>query len=95
MQQLCVAKYHAQPRWWQFVQCQNYQGKAKIGDPAVALRCARAAGIDWAGSGAGACAGMDGSGTAQEGVELLKESAESTAGLKIEYVMLGWTAANV
>lgn len=54
--------------------CQNYQGRDQIGTPDVALRCARTAKIDWTDSGAGRCAGMDGSGTGAEGIRLLQKS---------------------
>lgn len=78
MQQLCVAK-HAPSwvNWWEFVQCQNFEGLSKIGRPDVALKCAKAAGIDWTGSGARKCAGLDGSsGPGEEGVQLLKQSLQ-------------------
>ncbi|KAF8165355.1 hypothetical protein B0H34DRAFT_234914 [Crassisporium funariophilum] len=75
VQQLCVHKYAPFSQWWEFVQCQNYQGRDKIGGSDVALRCARNAGIDWETSGAGQCAGLDGTGKGSEGVALLKESA--------------------
>ncbi|KAI0268196.1 hypothetical protein BC834DRAFT_933352 [Gloeopeniophorella convolvens] len=74
VQQLCVAKYTPTKTWWEFVMCQNYQGKEKIGSPDVALKCARAARIDWETSEVGQCAGLDGSGTGEEGVQLLHES---------------------
>ncbi|KAF6762622.1 hypothetical protein DFP72DRAFT_876365 [Ephemerocybe angulata] len=75
-QQLCVKKYAPRENWWEFVQCQNYQGRAKIGLPEVALQCAKTAGIDWRSSGVGKCAGFDGSGTGEEGVDLLRQSVE-------------------
>lgn len=74
VQQLCVHKYAPFKNWWEFVKCQNYQGKESIGEPDVALKCADAAGIDWKSSGAGQCAGLEGSGKASEGVALLTES---------------------
>lgn len=75
VQQLCVAKYAPPENWWEFVQCQNYQGRENIGDSDVALKCAKTARIDWENGGAGYCAGLDGSGRGREGVQLLKESA--------------------
>jgi Gamma interferon inducible lysosomal thiol reductase (GILT) len=74
VQQLCVAKHEPTSSWWEFVQCQNYEGRDKIGIPDVTLKCARVAGIDWNTSEAGECAGLDGSGKGTEGVRLLKES---------------------
>jgi len=74
VQQLCVAKYTPMRAWWEFVMCQNYQGRDQIGTPDVAFRCARTAKIDWADSGVGRCAGLDGSGTGAEGVLLLQKS---------------------
>jgi len=75
IQQLCVAKYAPPENWWEFVQCQNYQGRENIGDSDLALKCAKTARIDWENGGAGYCAGLDGSGRGREGVQLLKESA--------------------
>lgn len=74
VQQLCVHKYAPFKNWWEFVKCQNYQGREWIGAPNVALQCAYAAGLDWETSGAGQCAGLDGSGKGPEGVALLRES---------------------
>lgn len=86
MQQLCVAKYTNPTDWWSFVHCQNYQGRDRIGTPDVALNCAKIAGIDWEGGGAGDCAGLDGSGRGSEGVSLLQESVKATKALGIECV---------
>jgi hypothetical protein len=74
VQQLCVAKYEPFPDWWQFIQCQNYEGREKIGSPELALKCAKTVGIDWENSKAGRCAGLDGSGTGSEGAALLREN---------------------
>ena len=74
VQQLCVNKYAPFKNWWEFVMCQNYQGREYIGEPDVALKCANTADIDWETSGAGQCAGLDGSGKGSEGVALLKKS---------------------
>ncbi|RDB22620.1 hypothetical protein Hypma_010208 [Hypsizygus marmoreus] len=84
VQQLCVAKYEPTPVWWEFVQCQNYQGRDKIGDADIALKCASAAGFEWKTSEAGRCAGVDGSGRGVEGVGLLKESVALGLRLGIE-----------
>ncbi|TFK75919.1 hypothetical protein BDN72DRAFT_356691 [Pluteus cervinus] len=78
VQQLCVAKYAPSSTWWEFVQCQNYEGRYRVGSPDLALKCAEAVGIDWVQGGAGQCAGLDGSGKGEEGVRLLRESVEST-----------------
>jgi len=53
VQQLCVNKYAPFKNWWEFVICQNYQGREVIGGPEVALKCANTAGIDWETSGTG------------------------------------------
>ena len=74
VQQLCVKKYAPWPNWWEFVQCQNFEGRYEIGKPEVAFKCAEAARIDWETSGVGKCAGFDGSGTGEEGIDLLKQS---------------------
>ena len=86
IQQLCVAKYHPLQTWWEFVMCQHYQTRENIGRPDVALKCARAAQIDWETSGPGQCAGLDASGKADEGIQLLKESIAATQALDIRYV---------
>ncbi|KAF8204960.1 hypothetical protein BJ912DRAFT_823590, partial [Pholiota molesta] len=74
VQQLCAYTYAPFNNFWEFVKCQNYQGRENIGTPEVALQCAATAGIDWEASGAGQCAGLDGSGKAPEGVALLRAS---------------------
>ncbi|KDQ64492.1 hypothetical protein JAAARDRAFT_145274 [Jaapia argillacea MUCL 33604] len=84
--QLCVAKYTQLSQWWEFVQCNNYHGRDKIGTPEVALSCAKTTEIDWEGSGAGQCAGIDGSGTGEEGISLLRESVKNTQALNITQV---------
>ena len=68
--------------------CQNYQGRYRIGDPDVALSCARTAKIDWESSGVGQCAGSDGSGRGDEGVQLLHDSILVTQ-------VLGITCASI
>lgn len=83
VQQLCAAKYTPMNTWWEFVTCQNYEGKDRIGSPDVALKCARTAKIDWSGSGVGRCAGEDGSGTGEEGVRLLQENIKVAEALGI------------
>jgi len=87
VQQLCVHKYAPLKNWWEFVQCQNYQGKENIGGPGVALKCADTAGIDWETSGAGQCAGLDGSGKGSEGVALLKESVLLSERMNVKCVL--------
>jgi len=73
VQQLCVAKY-SPSNWWEFVLCQNYHGKQKIGQPGLAVKCAAAFNIDWKDSKVGECAGRDGNGEGVEGIKLLQES---------------------
>ncbi|KAJ7047381.1 hypothetical protein C8F04DRAFT_936682 [Mycena alexandri] len=82
VQQLCAAKYST--RWWDFVRCQNARGRYQVGLPEVALECAETVGIDWEGSGVGECAGSDGSGKGEEGVELLRASTLRGKALGIE-----------
>lgn len=84
VQELCAAKYHPLSTWWNFVHCQNYQGRFEVGKPAVALRCARSAKLDIENSGVGQCMGLDGSGKAEEGVALLQASVQATKDLGIE-----------
>ncbi|KAM6495894.1 hypothetical protein JOM56_008600 [Amanita muscaria] len=84
VQQLCVAKHASQSHWWEFVQCQNFGGREHVGQPSLALKCARAVGIDWESSGVGQCAGLDGSGTGAEGVKLLQDSVALTSKLGIK-----------
>ncbi|EPQ59906.1 hypothetical protein GLOTRDRAFT_24398, partial [Gloeophyllum trabeum ATCC 11539] len=84
IQQLCVAKYQPLAKWWQFVQCNNYQGRPQIGKPEVALKCAKAAKIEWEGSDIAGCAGSDASGKAEEGIELLRQSVKETERLNIK-----------
>lgn len=86
VQQLCVNKYAAS-NWWEFVMCQNYQGREHIGEPDVALKCANTASIDWETSGAGQCAGLDGSGKGSEGVALLKESVLLAERMNVKCVL--------
>jgi len=76
VQQLCAAKYHPTSEWWSFVQCQNFQGRENIGTPETALKCAKAAGIDWENGKAGQCAGEDGRGS--EGIQLLQQSVKDS-----------------
>jgi len=83
VQELCAMKYAPTPQWWEFVHCQNYQGRDNIGLSETALKCANAAQFDWEESGIGACVGMDGSGKAAEGVQLLKDSVTNTASLNV------------
>jgi hypothetical protein len=83
VQQLCAAKYSE--KWWDFVRCQNEQGRFQVGLPDVALECAKTVGIAWETTAVGKCAGLDGSGKASEGVQLLRESLLNGKALEIEY----------
>lgn len=78
VQELCAFKYLPQQQWWSYVQCQNYNGRDKIGTPDVALSCANTAKFSWEESGVGECAGPSGDGKGEEGVELLKESVQTS-----------------
>ncbi|KAJ7276391.1 hypothetical protein B0H12DRAFT_18720 [Mycena haematopus] len=84
VQQLCVAKYATPSAWWKFIQCQNAHGRFQVGIPALTLQCAQTAGIEWETSQVGSCAGIDGSGKGQEGIELLRESLLLGQSLGIE-----------
>lgn len=84
VQELCAMKYAPTDQWWQYVQCQNFEGRAKIGLPDIATKCASTAHIDWEESGVGKCASLDGSGKGEEGVELLQESVLTTQALGIQ-----------
>jgi len=86
VQQLCVANHRPSPSWWEFVQCQNYEGSEKIGNDEIARKCATVAGFDWDTSQAGGCAGLDGKGT--EGVKLLKGSVALSQKLGIKWVAI-------
>lgn len=83
VQQLCVAKYTPLWTWWEFVMCQNYQGRGQIGSADVALKCARTHNIDWEESGVGHCVGLDGNGEGYEGVQLLQDSVRVAGSLGI------------
>ena len=67
VQQRCAAKHTPMRAWWEFVMCQNYQGRGQIGSPDVAFKCARTHNIDWEESGVGHCVGLDASGKGREG----------------------------
>ncbi|KAI1795114.1 hypothetical protein LXA43DRAFT_1110669 [Ganoderma leucocontextum] len=75
VQELCAIKYAPFERWWEFVQCQNFQGRYEVGKPATALKCANSAKLDWENSG-------DGKG--EEGLSLLQQSVQETNLLGIE-----------
>ncbi len=72
--------------WWEFVTCQNYEGRDRIGRPDVAFKCARTAKMNWSDGEVGRCAGLDGTGIGEEGVQLLQESVKETEALGIMYV---------
>jgi len=84
VQELCAVKYAPNTTtWWEFVQCENAEGRSKIGIPETAFQCAKQAGIDWDGD-VGQCAGADGQGKGQEGIELLKASVTLTESMGIQ-----------
>ncbi|KIP07039.1 hypothetical protein PHLGIDRAFT_71740 [Phlebiopsis gigantea 11061_1 CR5-6] len=84
VQQLCAIKYLQTPAWWRFIQCQNFEGRYKVGLPETALKCAHAASLDWENSDVGQCAGADASGKGEEGIALLKESVQNTTKIGVE-----------
>ena len=60
----------AQRTWWEYVQCLNYEGTAKIGQVALAKKCANiVGGPKWEGSG-----GIQECVEGKEGTSLLKKS---------------------
>lgn len=87
VQELCAIQHLEQKQWWAFLKCLNFNGKGKVGDPEIALKCADTANFDWMDSGMGACAGEDGSGKGEEGVLLLQESVQTSQELGIECVL--------
>lgn len=84
--ELCAIKYAPTQRWWNFVHCLNFKGRTEIGKPETALQCAKTTELDWENSGVGACAGLDGSGKAEEGVRMLQQSVAVTEEMGIECV---------
>ncbi|KAL5527769.1 hypothetical protein ACEPAG_6570 [Sanghuangporus baumii] len=84
VQELCATKYLDVQQWWAYLKCQNFNGRKKVGEPDIALKCADTAKFDWLGSGVGLCAGEDGSGKGEEGIQLLKDSVRRTEELGIE-----------
>ena len=86
VQELCAMKY-APSVWWNFVQCQNFEGRYQVGKPETVQKCAHAANIDWKNSEVGNCAGFDYSGKGKEGVQLLQKSVNTTRSMGIEYVI--------
>jgi len=84
VQELCAAAHLPQQQWWNYLQCQNFYGRSKIGTPDIALKCANTADFSWEDSGVGGCAGIDGAGKGAEGVHLLKESVLNSQALGIQ-----------
>jgi hypothetical protein len=84
VQELCASKYAPLERWWDFVHCQNYEGRYKVGNPDIATRCARTAKLDLENSGIGECIGENASGTGKEGVALLQESVQNSQDMGIQ-----------
>ncbi|KAH9918211.1 uncharacterized protein BXZ73DRAFT_53124 [Epithele typhae] len=84
VQELCAIAHAPFEQWWNFVHCQNFEGRYQVGRPETALKCAKAAGLDWENGGVGACAGASGDGKGEEGVRLLRESVRQTAAMGIE-----------
>lgn len=86
VQELCAAKHLPLAKWWEYVLCQNYYGRDRVGNSDVALKCATTANFSWEESGVGKCAGVDASGIAEEGVELLKASVNGSQQIGIQSV---------
>jgi len=87
VQELCaVSRASSQEDWWHFVQCLNYEGKGKVGDKALAQRCAGVAYIPWDDeeNDGETRKGIKGCIEAQEGKDLLKESVKQSQKLGIE-----------
>lgn len=69
----------AQKTWWEYVQCLNYEGAGKIGQVALAKKCAGiVGGVEWEGEG-GVAECVEG----KEGKELLKKSIRNSRKLGI------------
>ncbi|KAL0949976.1 hypothetical protein HGRIS_009990 [Hohenbuehelia grisea] len=85
IQQLCVAKHSPQSNWWNFLQCQNYQGRNTISDLKKAEECAKSANVPWKDK-VEACIGMADreGGRVPEGITLLQESVRLSYDLDIE-----------
>ena len=76
IQQLCVHKYASQKQWWNFVMCQNQEGKDEIGRSGAARKCAIVAKIPW--EIIGDCVGPDANGIDAEGAQLLLQNVKDT-----------------
>lgn len=76
VQQLCVHKYASQRQWWDFVMCQNREGKAQIGRLEIAQKCAISAKVPW--EIIRDCAGPDADGIDEEGAQLLLQNVQDT-----------------
>jgi len=72
VQQLCVWKYASRKRWWEFVMCQNREGKDEIGRLRAAQKCAITADVPW--EIIRDCAGPDADGINAEGAQLLLQN---------------------
>lgn len=70
-------KYIETQQWWDFLQCENFQGADKVGLPETADKCARTVGFDLEETGISKCAGLD-DGKGEEGLQLLRESVNRT-----------------
>jgi hypothetical protein len=81
VQQLCVHKYTSQQEWWNFIMCQNQEGKEEIGHLRAAQKCAIAAEIPW--EIIRDCAGPDADGINAEGAQLLLQNVEDTIKLGV------------
>lgn len=86
VQQLCAAKHLPYPVWWQFVRCQDKQGRYALGTPESALTCVAALKLDWEHSPFAKCVGASGDGHGLEGVQLLRNSVLKTAAAGITFV---------
>ncbi|SCV72341.1 BQ2448_3878 [Microbotryum intermedium] len=84
IQQLCAAKYwqgvdgsvNPWATWWNFVQCQNYNGLSRIGTERLAQSCASVVGKEWSGA-------VEECANSFEGVDLLRESVRATKALEL------------
>ncbi|SCZ91716.1 BZ3500_MvSof-1268-A1-R1_Chr5-1g07626 [Microbotryum saponariae] len=84
IQQLCAEKYwqgvdgsvNPWATWWNFVQCQNYNGLPRIGTDRLAQSCASVVGKTWSGD-------VEECANSSEGTQLLRDSFKATKALQL------------
>ncbi|KDE03454.1 hypothetical protein MVLG_06065 [Microbotryum lychnidis-dioicae p1A1 Lamole] len=84
IQQLCAEKHwkvvngsgNPWATWWNFVQCQNYNGLSRIGTDRLAQTCASVVGKRWSGN-------VEHCAISSEGRQLLRDSVQVTKTLQL------------